>query len=332
MHTITPNVNTGVIINPPRETDLHVGSANDFAIPAVLNNQSDWRQYECDGEWQKDMAVDFESNACMSFASENTIATYLNWLLQTNQLPATHVDFLKTNGYVGTDGKIALSGRFTAKMSGTTQNGNDFQNPWDSIQSDGVVPDSVWPMPATQLNADPANAWNIYYAEPTPDVLALGKAFLTFFSIEWRWLVSNGSGAPQADFVTWLKVAPVHVAIQVCPPWNTPAPIQGCGPGAQHGVQLSYVSPGVVNDILDHYTPFSKQLAANYSLSYAVQGLVTAKALPAAEPVQQTAQQAVAQAQEAIVTLQSQPGSHTTAFQIISDLISKVEQLLGLGG
>lgn len=239
MHTIQSNTNTGVRLTPP--SDLEVGAA--FAVPSVLNTKADWRPFECDGEWQKDMAIDFESEACMSFAAENAVSTYLNWLLETNQLPATHVQFLKDNGYIGSDGKVACSGRFTAKMSGTTKDGNDFQNPWKSMQTDGLVPDSLWPMPAAALKAMPQDAWGIYYAEPSPDVIALGKAFLTFFEIDWRWLVSNGEGASPAQFATWLTVAPIHIAVQVCGDWNNDPIIQGCGPGAQHGVLLTAIAP-----------------------------------------------------------------------------------------
>lgn len=330
MHTIQPHQNTGVRITPPNDTDLHVGG-NDFSLPSILNSAADWREFECDGEWQKDMAIDFESEACMSFAAENAVSTYLNWLLSTGQLPATHVQFLEDNGYIGSDGKVSCSGRFTAKMSGTTQDGNDFQSPWKSMQTDGLVPDSVWPMPAAELNADPGKAWEIYYAQPTPEVIALGKAFITFFEIDWRWLVSNGNGASALSFKTWLTVAPVHIATVVCDPWNTAAPINGCGCGAAHGTLLTRVEPGVVNNILDHYAPFDKQLAAGYCLSYAAQGVVRVKALPEAAPVAQVAQQALTQAQEALATLQSTPSPyHAGILSIVAQLLKEVVAMVGI--
>ena len=280
MNTLQQGQNTGVIITPPRESDLHVGALT----PSVFNETSDWRQYECDGEWQKDMAIDWESEACMSFTGSNNVATYLNWLISTNQILPAQFAFLKNNDYMGADGKVALSPRFTATMSGTTVNGNDFQNVWDSLQIDGVVPDSLWPMPVAEMNANPANAWKLYYATPTTQAIALGKQFLTYFDIQWEWLVSNGQGATEAQFVEWLKTAPVHIAIAVCNNWNTDQPIAGCGTGAAHGVQLSRVEPNVVNNILDHYVPFDKQLETNYTLSYAVRGYV--EQIPQIAPVQ----------------------------------------------
>jgi hypothetical protein len=186
MQTINPGQNTGVIISPVRDSDLKVGSIN----PSVFNTAGDWRQFECDGEWQKDMTISFDTEACMSFTGTNLIATYLNWLMINGYLLAPQMAFLKENGYIGSDGKVMLSPRFTATMSHTTVNGNDFQNVWDSIANDGVVPDSVWPMPTAAINADSAQAWSLYYANVSADAIALGKQFLSFFTIPWEWLVS----------------------------------------------------------------------------------------------------------------------------------------------
>jgi hypothetical protein len=322
---ITPGQNTGVIINPPRETDLHVGSI----VPSITNKSADWRQYECDGEWQKDMTIDFETDACMSFASTNTIATYLNWLIDSQQIQSAQLAFLKGNGYIGADGKVAISPRFTATMDGTTVNGNDFQHPWDSIQNDGLVPDSAWPMPVDAMNADPANAWHIYYAQPTDAVKALGKQFLQYFKINWHWLVSNGQGASQSQFAQWLQNAPIHIAIAVCSPWNTAEPINGCGVGASHGVQLSHVEVGVVNNILDHYAPFQKQLAADYTLSYAVQGWAEQIPQPAQKTPLQTVQDALPQVQQALATINTAPNK-TAELGIIEQILLKLEQLLGI--
>lgn len=241
--------------------------------PAIYLPSSDWRTYESPGEWQKDMTIDWDSEACMSFASNDTLETYINWLIATNQLNKPQLDFLTTNGYI-VDGKVNFSDRFTAKMSGTTINGNDFEHVWGSIQDNGLVPESLWPFPMDELNASPANAWTIYYKEVPASVQAMGKEFLQYFSINWRWLVSDGNGASQGQFISWLSIAPIHIAIQVCDPWNTGAPINGCGPGAEHGVQLSKVDNGGDSHILDHYSPFDKLLSPNYILSYAVQGWI----------------------------------------------------------
>lgn len=327
MKILQEHKNSGVIITPPKEKDFLVGALT----PSITLASADWRQYECDGEWQKDLTIDFETNACMSFTGVNNLATYLNWLLDTNQLPTTHISFLKDNGYIGQDGKVSLSPRFTAKMSGTTENGNDFQNVWESLRKDGVVPDSVWPMPSAQMNANPSQAWNLYYAEPSSEAVSLAKAFLTFFDVHWEWLVSNGNGATQTQYKEWLTVAPIHIAIAVCSPWNTALPIPGCGTGADHGVQLSNVEVGVVDNILDHYLPFDKQLEADYILSYAVRGYLTALTLPTPAPVAQTASQALTQAQEAITNLHAIQGPHNVVTDIILTLLAEVDKLVNGG-
>lgn len=86
-----------------------------------------------------------------------------------------------------------------------------------------------------------------------------------------------------------------------------------------------------VAHILDHYVQFDKQLAPNYSLSYAVQGVVRVKALPEAAPVAQVAQEALAQAQQAVATLQSVPSPyHAGILAIVAQLLKEVEALVGI--
>ena len=332
MNELDETKNTGVFITAPREEDLQVGDVN----PTIQNASADWRQYECDGEWQKEMQINFETEACMSFTPVNAIATYLNWLIQTQQIQPAQLAFLQGNGYIGADGKVALSPRFTATMDGTTINGNDFQHPWNSVQNDGLVPDSMWPMPADQMNANPANAWKIYYATPTADVIALGKQFLTMFKVNWHWLVSNGGGASQSEFQIWLKTAPIHVAVAVGSPWNVATPINACGCGAAHGVLLTNVEIGVVNNILDHYAPFSKQLSADYCLAYAVQGWV--EQIPQVAPVSpaQTIQEAIPAVHEAIqnlATLAPQvEQQHATLIQQWIDALTALLKTIHISG
>lgn len=262
--------NTGVIILPPSLEKI--GAV--VELPSITNASTDWRGYESSGEWQKDMTIGFDTEACMSYTPNDNLETYLNWLIRTNQLLPAQLAFLTDNGYIGADGNVHLSARFTAYMSGTTVNGNDFEQVWSSLDTDGAVPESLWPFPLEEMNADPSNAWGIYYTHPPAAAITLGEKFLTYFDVQWRWLVSNGLGASQATFVEWLKTAPIHLAIAVCGDWNNDVPIMGCGTGAQHAVQLSHVNVGGNNDILDHYVKFDKELGSDYTLAYAVQGWV----------------------------------------------------------
>ena len=262
------NTNTGVIIKEPTRERSTSG------VPSLFNYTADWRGYESAGEWQKDMTIGFDTEACMSFAANDSLQTYLNWLIANGQILPAQLDFLKNNQYLDSQGKVALSDRFTAYMSGTTTAGNDFENVWGSIEKNGVIPASLWPFPEAEMDADPGNAWNIYYTHPTAAAVSCGTEFLKFFQPDWHWLVSNGQGASTTLFQTWLETAPIHLAIEVCPPWNTALPIQGCGGGAQHGVMLAHVDTDGTAEILDHYVPFQKIFAPGYTLSYAVQGWV----------------------------------------------------------
>jgi hypothetical protein len=305
---IEPGKNTGVIILPPSRERSR-------GIPPLFDTASDWRAYESRGEWQKDMAVEFETNACMSFAANDCLETYLNWLIATGKiLPAQH-DFLKNKGYIDQNSNVNFSDRFTAYMSGTTVNGNDFESVWKWIENGGLVPESEWPFPLTEINASPKNAWSIYYQAPPASLVALGKEFLQYFDIDWQWLVSNGRGASDALFQAWLQTAPIHLAVAVCPPWNTAQQINGCGPGAQHGVQLSFIDKSGVAHILDHYDPFDKLFAANYTLSYAVQGWVNQlpqapAPAPTPDPVVENLKQQISLYQKIVQLLQNWLSTH----------------------
>jgi hypothetical protein len=146
MHTIQPGDNTGVIIKEPSE----IGAV--ATLPTLINQSGDWRAFECDGEWQKDMQIDWESEACMSFTASNNIATYLNWLITEGTIEPAQLLFLKNNGYLGADGKVALSPRFLATVDNTSVDGNDFEQVWNAVKEYGLVPDSAWPMPVAAMN------------------------------------------------------------------------------------------------------------------------------------------------------------------------------------
>lgn len=333
MFTPKVGINTGVIIKAPLPE--RIGAV--VPLPTNTNTNADWRTFESPGEWQKDMTINWESEACMSFARGDNFQSYMNWLLDTNQIQPAQMAFLKDNGYFDSDGKIAISDRFIATMSGTTVDGNDFENVWGGTENFGLVPDSLWPMPTAEMNTNPANAWKTYYATPPTSVTNLGKEFLTYFQLPWRWLVSDGNGATQEQFAEWLKIAPIHIATAVCSPWNTDQPISGCGCGAQHGTQLSRVDVGVVNNILDHYVPFDKQLEANYCLSYAVQGWVVQiprqvpETTPVAPSTVQVVQDALPQIQQAITHLQTIPTPQKTVIEnILKQLLTDLGKLVGL--
>lgn len=278
---INPSQNTGVIEVAPKSTDWFSSGETGIAS-AVRLVSGDWRPYLPPGEWQKDMPVGidgFETDACVSFSANDFLETLGDWYIKNNIAPFTpeNVQWLKDNGYFNPDGTLNFSDRFTAKISGTTTNGNSLPAVWDSIHKNGLVPESAWPMPLSELKADTNNNgqttanWNIYYAAVPDSVVQLGLQFKARFTVNYEWVFSPSSPATNASIAEALKIAPLQIATAVCWPWNTSDIIKGCGAGTQHATLLSCIDTTAMYD-LDHYVPFQKRLGLDYNITYAMRG------------------------------------------------------------
>ena len=279
---------TGLKLVAPEPLDPRAGG--ETGVPTVARNVSgDWRTYDPTNKTQlmilSNGAIEGDTESCTDFSGTNNIAIQLDWLIKNGQVDPNGVNFLESNGYLDENGRVNLSPRFTAVMSGTTpQAGNTLPNVWKSMSTDGVVPETVWPMPTAGFDAiannppftAPQSFWNEYFATVSPEAIALGKQFLQWFSIQYEWIAWPGGGAQtMADFAALMPVAPLQIATAVCNGWNTEDPILGCGIGSQHATTLVNVEVGTAYDILDHYNPFLKQFAPDYSISYAMRGVIS---------------------------------------------------------
>jgi hypothetical protein len=266
--------NTGVQEVAIKEGDWIAGAETGIT-GQITNPSGDWTSYLPAGEWQKLMQTNFETDACVSFSDVQPYATYLDFLIATKQVSADALAFLNSNGYI-VDGCVSFSPRFTAKVSGTTTNGNSLPVVAQASRTFGFVPDADWPWPVDAINASPDNAWAIYYADVPQSVLDKGKAFLAHFTPQYDWVIPPGGAQDaQASIKQALTVSPLQIATAVCWPWNQSAPINGCGPGAAHGTELYKVNDDGTYAIFDHYVPFNKTLAANYNITYAMRLVLT---------------------------------------------------------
>lgn len=268
---------TGLKIVEPTPTDFMAGGETGVSA-APRNDSADWRPPSPDPKCQlirsADGTVVGDTESCTDFSGTNVVATQLDWLIAQGQIDPAGVNFLKSSGYIGADGKVALSPRFTAVASGTTpQLGNSLPAVAASMLHDGVVPESLWPMPQFANGVSLEAAWGEYFAPLPEAAVALGKQFASWIAVNYQWVATPGWGAQTpAQFSALLQVAPIQIATAVCSPWNTSDPIPACGPGTQHATSLLHVE-GMNGDydILDHYAPYMKQLASGYSITYGMQ-------------------------------------------------------------
>lgn len=271
----------------PGEFDMR----GETAVVGLDNTSSDWSAFLPTGEWQEDTASKpvFETDACVSFSADQVLQTYGDFNIQLNLWPADSVQWLKDNGYFDSSGRLNFSDRFTAKMSGTTQaEGNSLPNVWNSIQANGLVPEALWPFPTDEVNADPQNAWAIYYAAIPANVIAMGLEFKARFTCNWDWVTYPANPMTEAQLQAALVTGPLQIATAVCAPWNTSAPILGCGAGAQHATMLYAMNSANDYEIFDHYVPFQKLLAPNYNITYATRATLTPVSTEAPAPFKYT--------------------------------------------
>lgn len=269
---VLPGGNTGLLEVLPRPGDFVAGAETAISHVPVMPN-GDWTPYFPPGEWQKDMAAKFETDACVSFSACDSMETYANWAIANGRWTDSAVQFLRDNGYFNPDGKtLNFSDRYVARMSNTTTDGNSFPNVGDTIRHFGLVPETVWPFPTAAIEANPANAWAIYYTPVPANVQAIGQEFLKHFSPQYEWVKYPGL---VTNLANELEISPLWIGTEVCPPWNTSSPIQACGPGCQHGTMLGRIEAGGQADILDHYQPFVKHFAPGYDITYALRFVLT---------------------------------------------------------
>lgn len=192
------------VIEGQRPTDYVAGVSSPIIYQA-RNPSGDWRPYKVTRENQFDNVADFM--ACVTFSGLSSIETQNLFL---------------------TGKELNFSDRFTAKMSGTTEEGNYLYKVGDSIRNDGLVLESDYPM-------TPNMTWAEYYAS-IPQAL-INKAVK--YDIKYEFIHYT-----QADLLYHLKQSPIQVVT----------------PG--HARLGLYCEQDVL-DLLDSYPPYDESV--NYA-------------------------------------------------------------------
>lgn len=210
-----------------------------------------------DGGWmnyfptdEKQHSIYFDSMGCISFACLNVIEMIFNYLIDTNYLDANDIKWLDDNAFLDQNGKFNASDRFTAKMSGTTKNGNYFYKPPYSITHDGMVGERVWDYPRDQRT--PKFEFKDYYSEIHDSIVKSALNILDRFNISYERVYRQ-------DFESALKHSPLAVLVNA---WykDTRGEYYNPGDTQNHAVVLFKK-----DHIYDTYDPFIKKLSADYN-------------------------------------------------------------------
>lgn len=228
-HTVKIPVNDGAIIKAPDEGEQRFGAENSFLDLPVLFEDGDGSAFMPEGEVQKKGS--FDALACVTHAFQN------------------HIQGVQIRKFNEKDNR---SERFTAKMSGTTKEGNSASNVINSIRKDMTVAEERWPF------AD-GMTWDQFYSPIPSDIiqeaLRWGKS-IRHWPIDMRndtlvWEAHKRFGTIVVAGLAWyLRNGVYH------------SPIRGVY--GHMFVKAKYTRPGEFHKAFDSYEPFFKELAVDY--------------------------------------------------------------------
>jgi len=214
--------NHGVILGQ-RDTDYIAGT-----LPyEIVNPTGDWTPYLPLGEYQRLPSYSFDTMACVTFSALNIIETLYFFI---------------------TGVRRNFSDRFTARMSGTTQDGNWQWKVADSIRKAGIVDEELWPAPTS-----PSTTWGEYYSVPPIEVVNKALEFKNDWEVTYEFIDFT-----RESLLYHLKQAPIQVII----------------PG--HAV-MNFLTTDQVYKYFDSYSPFVKERVEPFV--YAMKLILTKKTM-----------------------------------------------------
>jgi intein/homing endonuclease len=199
---------------------------------------------------------------CVTFSALNCVETQAKWMIKNKLLPEGTYNKLVELGFI-VNGEFNASDRFTAKMSGTTEQGNTLTKVWESIRKDGLLPEGDWP-------ANEDFSWNGYYAAIPDELKQKAKEILKLFKFEYELISPITIPVLKAE----LRHAPLQITTGVCPGWDNP-PVPVCGLGASHATMLYKVDSDNGLEDFDQYAPFQKKLNPGYRVYSCLKGVVS---------------------------------------------------------
>lgn len=264
----TPNTKAGLLIVPlsPKAylAGIETGIAYEVRLP-----KADWFNFSPTGE--KQYTAKYDTMSCTTFSALNSIEMQVNWLIANNKLSQEVIDLIEDLGFFDSNGKFNCSDWFTAVMSGTSKQGNDFGSVWDSIRNHGILPQADGYKPSDFNSID---EW-LDRTRVTTEQKAKALKILEVLDIKYEFILY---GVSNPDVIAeHLKQAPIHIGTPTCN-WGGGI-IQSCG---VKPITHATCSEGSEKDVatltLDHYDPMHKKLAWDYNIPWAVKGVVSVKA------------------------------------------------------
>lgn len=257
--------NTGILFRPPLEKEYKFGSESAVKYEDRL---SDWTPYLPTSEKQR--MRNFDTMACVTFSAHNIVEDQINYLIR-NKLSKEQIEVIERLGYLDGNYKCNFSDRFTAKMSGTTKEGNYLTTVAECIRTKGLIPEKDWP------TSDKFN-WDGYYAEIPEGLKEKAKKFLEIFKIQYEWVITSHNPEFNAKAIEYhIRHSPIQIATPICGGWsNKDGVVATCPVLDPAHATMIYNKTDVYHDF-DHYVPFEKKLALDYPIPFALKIVVSVK-------------------------------------------------------
>ena len=238
----------------PLNTDYFLGGVSN--VPKEIRRQDgQWDDFLPVDEFQSD--DDLETMACVTFSATNTL------------------EIMAKEKY-GAD--LNLSDRFTAKMSGTSRNGNGLQQVWDSLRNNGFVQENEWPWDRLKVNT-----WEDYYRPIPAEIVSSGLKSLEKWEVMYEWVFYDSSMTVSnlENKRLWLKealkMAPIQVTIRFSSAEDRNGIIHAVPGAVQHAVTVYGYVEGQYWKVFDHYSKTHKLLAWDYYFGHALRGFIRRK-------------------------------------------------------
>ena len=241
---------------------------------SFLGAVDDWPTINTIGDWikfrSKPEAQDSARNTrfdCVSISAAGQVEKRLNQMMEED--PAVR-PVLEMLGLLGADGKADVSERYPAKGSGTIPGrGNSQHNVYEFFRKNGIVGEKMWPSNLEMSDEE-------FYSPLTPEILALGKKFLEYFTFEYKDVGESNDNLREA-----LKRSPLALVVggaylgdeqgallyrnNGTPSYNH----QLQGVRQDRDVEIFSEKIPVIHKIEDSYEPFDKDYAGTYPFAFA---------------------------------------------------------------
>lgn len=243
-----------IILESPKTLDWIAGGETGVQSSRKVPS---WLTFLSPAESQKTKNVD--TSECVIFSASHSIASQVNYDIIKGNYSMEAIDFFHAAGFMQ-GGSFNVSEIFNAKCAGTTQQGTYMSAMGASYRHDGLLPQVDLPMPENMT-------WEDYDAIVITEAMRTkAKQALQYILPSYQWI--TGPVTPEH-----VALAPVQIAVGICPGWFTDKLVKACPAPMVHCVELYDLAEG--KSIQDTYEPYLKTLASDYKIYAAMQYIAT---------------------------------------------------------